>query len=140
MTTFKRGQSGNPAGRPKGVKDRRTALREKLQPHADELIETVVRYAKAGDMIAMRLVVDRLVPPLKEEPIRVTIPKIKNADDCLKAAAVVVQAVATGDMLPSEGQAMAALIDAHRKAYETHDLAKRLEALEQALNRKGAPA
>lgn len=133
---FKPGQSGNPTGRPKGIKDRRVALREKLLPHADQLIDMVTTFAKSGDMTAMKIVMDRIIPPLKEEPIHVTIPKIESAADCVKAQAAVVNAVAAGEILPSDGQAMSGLIEAQRRAYETHDLAKRLEAIEEAINKK----
>lgn len=134
---FQPGKSGNPNGRPKGVKDRRVALREKLLPHADQLIEMVTTFAKSGDMQAMKIVMDRIMPPLKEEPIQITIPKIESAEDCTKAQAAVVNAVASGEMLPSEGQVMANLIDAQRRAYETHDLAKRMEAIEEAIGKRG---
>lgn len=137
---FKPGQSGNPTGRPKGIKDRRVALREKLLPHADQLIEMVTTFAKAGDMQAMKIVMDRIMPPLKEEPIQVMIPKIGSAADCVKAQAAVVNAVAAGEILPSDGQAMSGLIEAQRRAYETHDLAKRLEAIEEAITNKGTKA
>lgn len=57
--------------------------------------------------------------------------------DCVKAHSAVVNAVAAGEILPSEGQAMSKLIDAQRRAYETHDLAKRLEAIEAAIINEG---
>ena len=134
---FKPGKSGNPAGRPKGIKDRRVALREKLLPHADQLIEMVTTFAKSGDMQAMKIVMDRIMPPLREEPIHLTIPKITSADDCTRAQAAVVNAVACGELMPSEGQVMSGLIEAQRRAYETTDLAKRLQVIEDALNKPG---
>ena len=135
MTQFKPGKSGNPAGRPKGIKDRRVALREKLLPHADQLIEMVTTFAKSGDMAAMRIVMDRIIPPLKEEPIHVTIPKIESAADCTQAQAAVVNAVATGDMLPSEGQAMSSLIEAQRRAFETTELAQQMRDLHEEISK-----
>lgn len=135
---FKKGQSGNPAGRPKGIKDRRVALREKLEPHAGELLDIVVTYAKAGDPTAMRLVMERLVPPIKEDRITVAIPTIRNAEDCVKAQAAVLNAAAAGDLLPSEAKLMSELIEGQRKAYETHELAARLDAIEATLKDKGA--
>jgi len=133
---FQSGKSGNPSGRPKGIKDRRVALREKLLPHADQLIEMLTSFARAGDMSAMKIVMDRIIPPLKEEYLQVSIPKIESAEDCLKAQAAVLNAVAAGDILPSEGQVMSGLIDAQRKAYETQELAKRLDALEDSITLK----
>ena len=135
MTQFKPGKSGNPAGRPKGIKDRRVALREKLLPHADQLIEMVTTFAKSGDMAAMRIVMDRIIPPLKEEPIHVAIPKIESAADCTQAQAAVVNAVAAGDMLPSEGQAISSLIEAQRRAFETTELAQQMRDLHEEISK-----
>lgn len=135
MTQFKPGKSGNPAGRPKGIKDRRVALREKLLPHADQLIEMVTTFAKSGDMAAMKIIMDRLIPPLKEEPIHVAISKIENAVDCTQAQAAVVNAVAAGDMLPSEGQAISNLIEAQRRAFETTELAQQMRDLHEEISK-----
>lgn len=137
MAKYQAGKSGNPSGRPKGVKDKRVALRELLQPHAKELIGVVVMMAKAGDGAALKICMDRLVAPIREEPIHVTVPKITGPDDCVKAAAAVLNAVAAGEMLPGEGQVLSGLIDAQRRAYETSDYAKRLLALEEQLKLKG---
>ncbi|CAJ0691643.1 hypothetical protein KXR69_16090 [Ralstonia holmesii] len=50
---FQKGQSGNPAGKPKGAKDKRTALRELLQPHAEQLVQKAVKLALDGDTTAL---------------------------------------------------------------------------------------
>ena len=130
---FKPGQSGNPSGRPKGVQDRRVALRELFNPYAADLISTVVNLAKSGDVGALRICIDRLIPPVKEDPISARLPKITGAEDCTKAQAAVLNDVAAGEMLPGEGQVMSALIENQRRAYETTDLNKRMEAIEQQL-------
>lgn len=62
---FKKGQSGNPTGRPKGSKDKRTAYRELLEPHAPALIEKAVSMALEGDTTAMKICLDRLLPTVK---------------------------------------------------------------------------
>lgn len=138
MAKFQKGQSGNPAGKPRGAKDKRTALRELLRPHAEELVTRVVELAKMGDMSAMRICIDRIMPPVKEDPIQVALPKISGPEDCTRAQAAVLNAVTAGDMLPSEGQALASLIDSQRRAYETTELTRRLEEIEAHLKMKGA--
>jgi hypothetical protein len=135
MAKFQPGVSGNPTGKPKGAKDKRTALRQLLVPHQEKLVETLIAFAEAGDMSAMRIVMDRLMPPLREEPIHVTIPKITNADDCTKAQAAVLNAVAAGEMLPGEGQVLSGLINAQRLAYETTHLAKQLADIQEDLDK-----
>ena len=128
---FKPGQSGNPKGRPKGVQDRRVALRELLNPHAGDLIGKAVELALSGDTAALRICIDRLVPPVKEEAIQVRLPTIASPEDCTHAQATILNAVAKGELLPGEGKVMSELIDAQRRAYETNDLAKRVIALEK---------
>ncbi len=135
---FKPGQSGNPSGRPKGIPDKRVAMRELLTPYAGDLIGKTVELALSGDTTALRICIDRLVPPVKEEAIEVTLPKIACAEDCTNAQAAVLNAVAEGEMLPGVGKLMSDLIDAQRRAYETNDLAKRMAAVEEALE-KGTP-
>ncbi len=122
---------------PKGVKDSRTALRELLKTHAKELVEQVVVRAKAGDMRAMRIVVDRLMPPVREEPIRVSLPPIETIEDCRKAQAALVSAAAAGQLLPSEAKLMCDLVEGQRHALETGEVLRRLEVIEEELRKGG---
>lgn len=135
MAKFQPGQSGNPSGKPKGAKDKRVALRDLLQPHAKELIKVAVDLAKMGDGAALKICMDRLVAPIREEPIHVTVPKITGPDDCTTAQAAVLNAVACGEMLPSEGQVLSGLIEAQRRAYETTALAKQLADIQADLDK-----
>lgn len=70
---FKPGQSGNPAGKPKGAKDKRTALRELLLPHAADLVKKAVDMALAGDATALRICIDRLIPAAKAKDSPITL-------------------------------------------------------------------
>jgi Family of unknown function (DUF5681) len=140
MTKFQAGKSGNPAGRPKGTKDKRTALRDLLTPHSEDLVNTLVHFAKVGDMSAMRIVMERLLPPLREEPICVAVPNIQGPKDCIDAQAAVLGAVASGELLPREGEVLTGLIEAQRRAYETGELADRLRNVEALLEAKGGKA
>jgi hypothetical protein len=135
MARFQPGQSGNPSGKTKGAKDKRTALREMLQPHAKALMDVAVGMAKQGDTAALKLCLDRLMPPIREERIHVTVPKITGPDDCTVAQAAVLNAVANGEMLPSEGSVLSGLIDAQRRAYETTHLAKQLADIQTDLEK-----
>lgn len=135
MARFQPGVSGNPSGKPKGAKDKRTALRQLLVPHQEKLVRTLIDFAEGGDMSAMRIVMDRMMPPLREDPMHVKIPTITSADDCTKAQAAVLNAVADGSMLPSEGQILSGLINAQRLAYETSHLAAQVANIQVVLDK-----
>lgn len=130
---FKKGLSGNPRGRPKGTLDKRVALRDMLTPHAEELIKVCVDLAKMGDGAALKICMDRLVAPIREERLHVTVPSINGPDDFPVVQASILASVASGELLPSEGQALSSLVDAQRRAHETTDMAAQLKAIQADL-------
>ena len=65
-TQFKPGQSGNPAGKPKGTRNATTlALEALLDGQAAALTQKAIDLALAGDMAALRLCLDRSCRPAK---------------------------------------------------------------------------
>lgn len=128
---FAPGTSGNPAGKPRGVRHKSTVLLQALlEKGAQEIVETVITQAKAGDLTACRLVLDRLMPVAKERPIKIKLPEIVTAADAAAAQDAILQAVAAGELLPTEGTNLAGIVEARRKAIETEDLERQLMALE----------
>lgn len=132
MGQFKKGASGNPRGRPRGIADQRVSLRALLVPHAKDLVDRVLTLAKSGDTAALRLCIERLIPVAREAPIQFDLPAIHQAEDCAAAQAAIVAAVAAGELLPGQARDLAALVDAHRAALESSELAQRIAALEAA--------
>ena len=66
-TQFKPGQSGNPDGRPKGARNATTmALEALLDGQANALTQKAIDLALTGDMAALRLCLDRILPPRKD--------------------------------------------------------------------------
>jgi len=129
------GQSGNPAGKPKGA--RHAALKALDAIGADgaaEVMQAVVAAAKEGDMRASEILLRRLWPERKGRPVAFPMPELRTAADMVAALGAVVQAVAHGDLSPEEGGAVAALVELHRKAIETAEFERRLVALEGAAN------
>src|SRR6185436_9264718 len=100
---FQRGQSGNPAGKPPGSRNRTTtAVEALLDGEAEKLTRKAVEMALSGDTVAMRLCLDRIVPARKDRPVPFTLPKLETAADALAATAALVEAVAAGQLTPSE--------------------------------------
>lgn len=128
---FAPGQSGNPAGRPKGARHKTTlAIEALLEGEAEALTRKAVELAKAGDMQALRLCMDRLAPPRKDRSVTFDLPPIDTLGDLPKATRALMAAVATGELTPAEAAELGKLLDAHVKAIEVTDLNRRLEALE----------
>lgn len=138
-TRFKPGQSGNPRGRPRGSRNRTTVIAEQLlDTQAAELVQKAVAMALEGDSACLRLCLERLLPPVKDRPLdpdAVKLPKL-TAENLAEASAAIVRAVARGALTPSEGQALAAMLEGHRRALELTDLEKRLAALEAAQEKR----
>ncbi|MFO1310929.1 MAG: hypothetical protein U1F41_02570 [Burkholderiales bacterium] len=130
--TDTRFQPGNP-GRPPGIRDKRTALRGQLEPHAPELIAAVVAKAKEGDMAAMRLCLERLLPPVKARDEPVTIPHF--SESIADNARIVVQAMGTGEITPDQAAAVLAAFASQVRVVEAAELEHRIAALERAAAR-----
>lgn len=130
---FQKGVSGNPSGRPKGTTDKRTSLRAMLEPHAAELINKLLEQARDGNMQAMKLLIERLIPPMRESRMEIQLPELTDAAACSLAQAEIVNAVANGHLMCSEANAISGLVEYRRKALETYEFAERLAALEQKL-------
>jgi len=130
---WQRGQSGNPSGRPKGARHAALLALDAIgEAAAREVMGAVVAAAVAGDMRASEILLRRLWPERKGRPLMVELPSIAGAADLPAAVGAVVQAVATGDLTPEEGQAIAGILETQRRAIETADLSSRIEALELA--------
>lgn len=70
---FKKGQSGNPKGRPKGSINKYTQLsRELLSAKGPEIVQVVIDKALKGDVHCLKMCMDRIVPQQKAVEIKHT--------------------------------------------------------------------
>jgi len=131
-SVWKPGQSGNPAGKPRGTRNKATEMVLQLMAGgAEEITLAVIEAARGGDLSAARLVIDRLAPPMRERPVSLELPDTATAEGVSKAQQAILQAVAGGDLTPGEGNTLSGIVEAHRRALETEELAARIEALEE---------
>lgn len=136
---FKPGESGNPTGRPKGIIDKRTELSRLLQPHARGLVTKAVDLALAGDIQALRLCLERLIPRARDETITlITDEDLTKESALLSVGSTVLQAVMKGELTPEQGKAFVAILEAQRKAIETAELAARVQEIETILKQRKA--
>lgn len=72
--TFQAGQSGNPKGRTKGSPNKRTELAKLLEPHAEKLVSKIIALALEGDVNALRLCIERLIPKVQYKATGIELP------------------------------------------------------------------
>ena len=136
--TFVKGVSPNPNGRPKGALNHSTrAVLAMMQGEAEAITRRAIDLALAGDSVAMRLVMERLVSPVRERPVNLAMPKINAASDLIAVAAALTEAAASGEITPGEAASLSVLVGNVAKAVETVEIVARLAKLEEQLSAKG---
>jgi hypothetical protein len=122
--------NGNP-GRKPGSKNRTTLVAAALlEGEAEELVRKAIELAKAGDVAMLKFLLERILP--RERLIKLDLPRMEFADDAVEALGKVMSDVAGGRMTPSEGAAVAPLINSCARAIDMADLVKRMDSLARA--------
>ena len=124
---FQKGQSGNPAGKPRGARHKTTLMAERLmQDDAEKIVNAVIAAARNGDMMAAKIILDRIAPVRRSHSF--DLPKIECPDDEVAARAAILSAVADGSLTPGEAVGISQLIEA---------LVRKLRKVEWAAGRSG---
>ena len=104
---FQPGQSGNPAGRPRGSRNRRTIIVEKLfDDSAGELTTAAISRATGGDPAALRACMDRVAPRLRHRPLDFPLPPLVTLADTPVAINAIAQGLAQGELDREEAVAL----------------------------------
>jgi Family of unknown function (DUF5681) len=112
---FAPGHSGNPAGRPKGARNRATLLDEALREGEDAaIVRRYIDRALAGDSVALRVLFRALVPMAKGRPIELAIDA--PGADPVAAYDAALGAIVRGEMTIEEGLQFAKLLVGRRDA------------------------
>src|SRR5262249_24824281 len=107
------------------------ALEALLEGEAEGLTRKAVEMAMAGDVVALRLCLDRIFPPRKGRSVAVKLPTIETAAYVLAAHSAVTAAMGEGELTPDEAQVIANVLEQKRRAIETLEIEKRVAALEE---------
>ena len=130
-SAFKPGTSGNPRGKPAGTRSKSTQLLLSLmEGDASAITKAVIDAAIGGDLMAAKIILDRLIPPAKERPINVDLPGTTDAAGVSAAQSAILQAAACGELLPGEAATLSAIVESKRRAIETQELSDRIALLE----------
>jgi hypothetical protein len=125
---WKKGQSGNPAGRPPGSGEV-AKVRAAIAAQVPALLAKLVAQALEGDTSAARLLLERAIAPLKaaEQPQALTLPDGSLTDQ----GRAVLASVAAGELAPGQGAALLGAIGTLARVAEVDELAARVAELEK---------
>jgi hypothetical protein len=107
-------------------------MRELLEPHAEELVAKVVEMAKSGDTAALRICIDRLIPPIKARDEPVAAPGL--AGSLGDQGRAVLDALGAGTLTPDQAATMLTAIATQARIVEVDEIEKRVTALERTTN------
>jgi hypothetical protein len=122
-------KSPNPAGRPKGIVDKRLQVRNLLNEGADKVVSKVIESALNGDMQAAALVIARITPSLKATAERVRFEFDATAPMTTQVQAVL-QGIADGEVPTDIGKQIIESIAALAGIKQMDELEQRLAAWE----------
>jgi hypothetical protein len=125
--TFKQGCSGNPHGRPKGALNKRTELSKLLQPRAVELVEKMIELALDGDVQALRLCIERLIPKVEQQRVVAVMPDLSTIETS-KIIPELLKSLAGQEIAVSEIKSLLDVFTAHDEVVRQKN--KRYEKLE----------
>ena len=128
-TTWPAGQSGNPKGRPRGS-GAIQKLRTQISSSVPDIIKKVSEAAMAGDIQAARLILERVIPPVKaiDQAQVLNLPLGGTLTDQGRG---VMAAIAAGEISPGQGAQLIAAIAALARVVDMDELAKRLTKIEE---------
>ncbi len=119
---WRQGVSGNPKGRPRGARNRATRMAEMLlDAAAATLAGKAIERALAGDDVALRFCLARIVAPRRAPAVELDLPPLDTQQDLALAMAAVGEAAARGDIAPSEALDLARVVDTAIRAVEARD-------------------
>ena len=121
---------GNP-GRPRGARHRVTLAAEALlDGEAEALTRKAIDLALAGEATALRLCLDRILPPRRERPLRVALAPMRAAGDAVDAMSALVAALANAEITAGEAAELARMVEAFVRSLESREFDRRLRFLE----------
>jgi hypothetical protein len=136
---FQPGQSGNPAGRPTGSRNKvNRAMEPSFNANGEAVIERVVEHAKAANPVAMRLCMERLVPMGRHRPVELQLPPMEKPEDVLPAVSEIHRALGDGEITIAEAADLLRVVEITARvlvvaAPAETALVDRLSKCEQAL-------
>ena len=120
-------------GRKLGSRNRASLLANALlEGEEEQLVRKGIELAKAGDPQMLKFFLDRILT--RDRPVRIDLPPIESRGDLTTGFAAIMQAVGAGEITPSEGSVVAALLANIAKFIDDVEIVTRLREMEEQLN------
>ena len=112
-----------------------------LEGEAERLVREAIDRAMDGDVLALRLCLERILPVLRGRRIQLDLPVEEVAPEqaargIAGAVSATARAMADGDITPEEAMTAAGIFELQRRAVETADIERRLALLEDEARRR----
>lgn len=135
---FLPGNSGG-AGRPKGSRNKVTlACEELLEGEGEKLTRKAIDLALSGDTTALKLCIDRIIPPRKGRPL----PKLERQEG-ENPVETLLRAVLDGHVTPEEGRDVVSMVESAARVAATQILAdmrrEQIQAIQKATDAGAIP-
>ena len=128
---YKKGQSGNPAGKPKGTRNKTTVALETLfDGEADKLTRKAIQMALGGDATMMRLCIERVIPARRDRPINFELPPLVTTKDASIAMLKILEGVSKGELTPNEASEISKVIENYAETVRLSELEQRISEME----------
>ena len=126
---FVKGQSGNPAGRPRGVRDKRRQYLELLEDDLQAISAKAIQLAKSGNTQMIKLILERVLPAKPEDT-----PLVKGFDlvgDSYTQASQIMRALSDGILTPTQAHRMMKCTATYLATVDARNITERIEVLEK---------
>ena len=130
---FLKGQSGNPAGKLPGTRNRATMVAEQLFDGASgEVSREALAQAMNGNGAVLRQILRTIIGPRRQRNSSFALPPLRNAADLAPAIAAIADAAAEGAISTAEACEMSQVVERYTRALEAGEIEARLQRLESA--------
>lgn len=89
-----------------------------MDQYAEPIVKKCIAKALEGEMRAVALCIERILPPLREPGVHLKLPKLDQLQDVDLAVKLVLQSIAGGNMTPDEGEKIATILQNYRETIE----------------------
>jgi hypothetical protein len=133
MGKWKKGESGNPRGRPRGAGEI-ARLRAAIGRAVPDILAALIEKAQAGDVQAARLLLERTIAPVKAIELPQAVPL--EGETLTEQGQSVLRLLAEGAVGPMQAAALLSAVGQLARVAEVDELTRRIEALEKGGSRE----